>query len=269
MTLAVDIIKAAYREGNLVALGVTPSTAQMQEALNRLNRLTKGILGFKMGENITDWPVPVPQRTAPVAANFPQFPGPGGWAGGSAIYPYPPNNKRIVWGGVTITVYMPEKPNPGSQIGLLQGSGAGDSGTTGAVLTLNGNGRTIQGADTQTFTFNSAIGNTPFKPVTWFYRDDLGDWVLITNMTLGDGTGATAGTDSLPYPDEFDDFFICALSKRLAPAYNKIVARETIQTALDAEANFLARYRQPTDTVYGSDQFPRSYQSYISGNWWW
>jgi len=76
-------------------------------------------------------------------------------------------------------------------------------------------------------------------------------------------------SDPLPYPIEFDDFFVCALAKRLAPSYSKPVAKETIETALRAEFAFIARYRQPTPTVYGSDNFPRSYQSYISGNWWW
>lgn len=268
MTLATDILKAAYREGNLIAIGAAPSANQQQEALDKLNRLVRGILGYKMGENLQDWMVPQPQRTAPVDANFPQFP--GGMGGpspfSSAIYPYPPNNRRIIYGGTAQTVYFPQRPNAGGQMAVIQGSGAGDGGNTGDVLTINGNGRTIQGALTQTFTFNSGAGVTPFAPARWFYRDDLGDWVLIADLTTGTGT---VSTDSLPYPKEFDEFFICALAKRLAPSYGKIIAQETIQTALNYESAFLARYRQPTDTVYGSDDFPRSYQSYIAGNWWW
>jgi hypothetical protein len=42
-----------------------------------------------------------------------------------------------------------------------------------------------------------------------------------------------------------------------------------VLTALQAESAFYARYRQPTDTVYGSDQIPGSYQSYTAGQWWW
>ena len=265
MALASDIITAAYREGNLIAIGTTPTTAQNTEALSQLNRLKTGILGFKMGENLKDWMVPQPQRTAPVAANFPQFPGMEelygvGTSFSSAVYPYPPNNRRIIYGGTAQTVYFPEKPNPGAQMALIQSSGAGDGGQTGDVITLNANGRTIQTQKTQTYVFNSGPGNTPFAPQRWFYRDDLGDWVSVTDMAL---------SDNMPYPEDFDLFFICALSKRLAPSYGKIVAQETITTALQTEAAFLARYRQPTDTVYGSDNFPRSYQSYIAGNWWW
>jgi hypothetical protein len=254
MTSAVSIIQAAFREGNLIAVGVSPTTPEQNEALDKLNRLVRGLLGYKMGENLSDWLAPQPQRTAPVAANYPQAPLCNDAT--SNIYLYPPNNRRIVYGGTTLTVYLPQSPNPGSQMAVVQGSGAGDGGQVGDVLTLNGNGRTIEGAATQTFIFASPA----FTPQRWFYRDDLADWVLVEDMELG---------DELPYPSEFDDFFICALSKRLAPAYGKIIAKETVETALRAESAFYARYRQPTEVVYGSEQIPRSYQSYIAGQWWW
>ena len=271
MTLAATIIQAAFREGNLIPVGQQPTTNQQSEALDSLNRLTLGILGYKMGENLADWMVPQPQRTASVSANYPQFPA-FPYYMSSSIWPYPPNNRRIVYGGTAQTVYFPQKPNPGAQMAVVQGSGAGDSGQTGDVLTLDGNGRTIQtppsGAfnNQVTFAFNSGAGSTPFSPVRWFYRDDLGQWVQVATLTAGNGS---AYTDALPYPGEFDDFFICALAKRQAPRFGKIIAKETIEAALTAESAFYARYRQPTDTVYGSDNFPRSYQSYIAGQWWW
>jgi hypothetical protein len=235
------VVQAAYREGNLIAAGKLPTSTELTEAQDVLMRLILGILGFKMGENLSDWLVPQPQRTSPVSANYPQFPS------------YPLYMSSAVY----------QNPNPGGQMAIVQASGAGDTGTTGDVITLDGNGRYIQDpADslfkTQvSFTFSST---SPFASQRWFYRDDLAQWMLVSNLVLANG---------MPYPPEFDDFFICALSKRLSPRYGKIVAKETVETALQAEMAFLARYRQPTDTVYGSDQFPRSYQSYISGNWWW
>lgn len=271
-SLITSILQGMYREGNIIPIGTTPSANQTAEGLLVLSRLIRGILGYKMGENLTDWYVPQPQRTASVASNWPQFPGEFdyfslyGTSLSSNVFPYPPNNSRIVYGGTAQHVFFPEKPNAGGQMALIQASGAGDGGQTGDVLTLDGNGRTIQGADTQTFTFNSGAGNTPFPGVRWFFRDDLGDWVIIADPTAGNGG---ASTDFLPYPEEFDDFFICAGSKRLAGSYNKLVSKETIERALDMEGAFLARYRQPTVTVYGSDNFPRSYQSYIAGQWWW
>lgn len=263
MTTAATIIQAAFREGNMIPVGQQPTAAQQSEAFDKLNRLVLGILGYKMGENLTDWLVPQPQRTAPVAANYPQFPFSDdllgvGLTSSSAVYPYPPNNRRIVYGGTTQTVYFPQKPNPGSQMAVVQGSGAGDGGSVGNVLTLDGNGRTIEGATTKTFTFASPA----FAGRRWFYRDDLADWTAV--LTLDPVTNT-----NMPYPAEFDDFFVCALAKRLAPNYGKIIAKETVEAALTAESAFYARYRQPSDTVYGSDQIPRSYQSYIAGQWWW
>jgi hypothetical protein len=267
MTTAAVIIQAAFREGNLIPFGKQPVTEQTAEALDKLNRLVRGILGYKMGENLKDWLVPQPQRTAPSAANFPQAPLACDYS--SSVYPYPPNNRRIVFGGITQTVYFPQKPNPGSQMAVVQGSGAGSGGVTGQILTMNGNGRTIQTppagafANSVTFTFSTV---SPFAPIRWFYRDDLAQWVQIVDLTSGNGA---TYTDNMPYPQEFDDFFVCALAKRLSPSYGKPIAKETVEAALKAEFAFVARYRQPTETVYGSDQIPSSYQSYLGGNWWW
>lgn len=271
MTLATGMIQSAFREGNLIPVGKQPTTDQQTEALDKLNRLVRGILGYKMGENLSDWLVPQPQRTSPVSADYPQFPSYPLYMS-STVFQNPPNNRRIVYGGTAQTVYFPQKPNPGSQMAVAQATGAGDTGHTGDILTLNGNGYYIQDpADgllktAVTIVFNSGSGSSPFAPVRWFYRDDLAQWILVADLTTGTGT---IYTDSMPYPKEFDDFFVCALAKRLAPSYNKIIARETVETALQTESAFLARYRQPTDTVYGSENFPRSYQSYISGQWWW
>jgi hypothetical protein len=254
MTTAATIIQAAFREGNLIPVGKQPNTDQQTEALDKLNRLARGILGYKMGENLCDWLVPGTQRTASVAANFPQSPFACGAS--STVYPYPPNNRRIMYGGTAQTVYFPQNPNPGSQMAVVQGSGAGNGGQAGDILTLNGNGRTIEAANTKIFTFAAPA----FAPRRWFYRDDLADWVAVVDMLVA---------DSLPYPGEFDDFFVCALAKRLAPSYGKIIAKETVLTALQAESAFYAHYRQPMDTVYGSDQIPGSYQSYAANGHWW
>jgi hypothetical protein len=262
VTTATLLIQAAYREGNLIAVGRSPTTDEQNEALPALVRLINGIFGFEMGENLAEWLFPVPQRTAPVAANYPQLP--------AASYlnqpycsaylaPYPPRNSRVVWGGVTGTLYFPEAPEPGTQMAVVQGSGAGDGGTPGAILTLNGNGRQIQDPADQTYK-NTVTLTNPAASTNWFYRDDLGKWMLVADL-------ATLGADNL-FPKEFDDFFICALSKRLAPRYGKITAAETIATAKLTLTRLKARYRQSAPTVYNSQDFPRTSQSFLPGNWW-
>lgn len=365
-----------YRESNIIAAGTQPSTVQQDEAIYVLNRLVDGVFGFEMGENLSDWLVPVPQRTAPVAARFPQGPlaSPLNLGPSKFVYPYPPTNRRIVFGSVSNTVYFPEQPDDGARMAIVQGSGKGDTGTpgtafgvltqtllptasdtvtlgaqtytwvaaltaqdqvligltvansltnlaaaintgegegvvygnetpynlsasatvdfaagtltatahyagaagntiastttdphgtwtgttlsggvVGAILTLDGNGRLIDGAPQQQF-------ETPVPVQQWIYRADLATWLTASNMAL---------LDQMPFPQEFDDFFICAGSRRLAPRYNKITSAETLATAQLTLMRFQARYRQMALTTYGSEGFPRTDQSYLGGSWWW
>jgi hypothetical protein len=266
MTIASVLIQAAYREGNLIPVGTSPTANETTEALERLNRYISAVFGFEMGEELTDWLVPVPQRTAPVAANFPQAPWPTDDAFGfgnplstdpsAAIYPYPPANSRIIFGGVAQTIYFPEQPNDGARMAIVQGSGAGDTGTAGAVLTVNGNSRTITKAATTTFTF-AALPN-PTVGVEYLYRADLGDWRLVGDMLM---------TAECPFPKTYDDLWICALAIRLAPRYSKAVMPETTALFKSTLSKLKAKYRQTAPTTYGSTNFPNARESYISGSW--
>jgi hypothetical protein len=257
MTTATDLIQAAFREGNLIAVTAAPTAAEAAEALERLNKLISGVFGYEMGENLEDWLAPNPQRTAPVAANYPQLPLSTSMDSClSANWSlYPPKNRRIVWGGTTQTIYFPESPMDGSRMAVVQGSGAAVGGSPGAILTLDGNGRTIE-------TINTKALTDPIEPASWMYRADLGDWIAIEELVDPD-------TDESPFPEEFDDFFICALSKRLAPRFGKVIAAETVETAKMTLKRLKARYRQAGVTTYGAENIPNSQQSYNSGSWWW
>lgn len=263
MSTAQEIIQAAYREGNLIPAGKQPTTDELVESLRLLNAYIRALFGFEMGENLADWQSPAPQRTAPVAANYPQLPYPTDAQFGittfplandpsANIYPYPPANSRIVFGKITMTAYFPEQPNDGARMALVEGTGLGDSGTDGQIITLDGNGRTIEGDPTQAYV-------APVDPRAWFYRADLADWVALIDMELA---------DDMPFPGEFDDMFACALAIRLAPRYGKTTAPETAGTFKTKLAQFKARYRQTAVTVYGSSDFPHTYQAYNSGPWW-
>lgn len=264
MTTALSIITDAYREGNLIPVGSTPTDAEQAEALRALNRFISGVFGEEMGENLVDWPAPLPQRTAPVAANYPQLPYPMGLDGDLLGVPlptslsndfsfYPPKNSRIVFGGVSATLYLPEQPDDGSRMAVVQGSGAGDDGTAGSILTLNGNGRTIEGANTLELT-------DPITPKQWLYRADLGDWIAVTTLAIG---------DELPFPDDLDDLWICMLAIRLSPRYGKAVQDGTSSTAVRMMKKLKAKYRQAGTTVYKSGDIPNTFQSYASNRWWW
>lgn len=267
-SLASDIISSAYREANITALGTSPTANQSSEALSKLNRAIKSVYGTELGEPLIDWQAPQPQRTAPVAANYPQapypyvndpviMPFPAASAADEYVYPYPPKNSRVVWGGDILTVYFSEQPNNGSRMGLVQGSGAGDAGQTGNVLTIDGNGRYIDapGTTQATFTFNSS---TPIDPSFWIYIAETGCWTTLSDLSL---------TSTMIFPEQFDDYWIIGLALRLAPSYNKTISEESKARFMQMEVKIRTAYRQEQPTIYGSFDFPRSLQSYIAGRW--
>jgi hypothetical protein len=268
MTSAASIVSDAYREGNITAIGAAPTANQLTEGLNALNRIVESVYGFDLGEGLQDWQSPQPQRTALVAANYPQAPYPIGqdatilpfplateqdlW-----VTPFPPKNSRIIWGGSTMTVWLPEQPDNGSRMGLVQGSGKGDAGVDGNILTIDGNGRYVgaPGQSQQNYVFSY---ETPLPPVFWIYLSHTGGWSPLA--PLGSG-------DNMIFPAKFDDFWITALSMRLAPKYNKIISEATKATFAEMYVKIKTEYRQNDVTVYGAFDFPRSLQSYIAGRW--
>lgn len=261
MTIAQTLVSDAYRELNVTPIGITPTAAQLTEGLDGLNRFLRIIYGLKMGELLVDWEIPFQQRTAPVAANFPQNPYPlnqdaqfmglplsGG--AGNMFWPYPPKNSRMIVGGLQAptTVYFPEQPDDGSRMGLIQGGLA----NTGIALTLDGNSRLINGAPTQTVT-------TPLTPQRWIYRADLGDWRPMADLAL---------TGESPFPEDMDDYIAIGLAIRLAPKNDKVVSAETAAAFKAAETIFEARYKQSGTTVYKSADIPLGYESFLSGRYW-
>lgn len=260
MTLASDIVQQGFRENNIVAVGAQPPAAMAAEGLQRLNSLIRGLYGTVMGELLQDWNVPSAQRTAPVAANYPQLPYPQGLDGNllslpvsydtpDIVSPYPPRNSRIVFAGTAdTTVYFPEAPDDGSRMGVIQGA----TGPDGIVLTLDGNGRSIDGDKTFQAT-------TPLAHMRWLYRADIGDWRPMAQLV---------GTDEMPFSTDMDDFFRAALAISFAPGYDKTTSGETQNTYKAGMTAFRARYKQEGTTTYGAGQIPNSQQSYVSGRWW-
>lgn len=248
MTAAQDLIQEGFREGNLIPVGTTPTTAEQTEALGVLNRYLDGLYGFVIGENLFDWAVPQDQRTGTVAANYPQYPGSRG-----SRYPfnfaYPPSNVRLIWDGSARTVYFPDSPDDGARIEMVKASGAAATGS--GVLTLDGNGRTIEGANT--YTTDGSVTRR-----RWLYRADLADWVALQTLQL---------TDECPFPPAFDDYWTTGLAIRLAARYGKRPAAETVGTYRRMWATIRAQYQQHTPGVFGGSQLINSDQPYGENDW--
>lgn len=257
MTLVSQLITDAYREGNLIAVGKTPTTDEKTEALGRFNSFMLGLYGYDLGENLVDWQVPGKLRTAPVAADFPQLPYPSESLGffeplplaadaTNDVWPYPPQNSRIVFGGTSnVTVYFTSQPNDGARMAFVA------NGDATGTITLDGNGRTIEGATSQAY-------SAPYAARQWLYRADLGDWVVVTTLAL---------TDQCPFPAELDDLWVCGLAIRLAPRYGKQIHEGTAAAFAAAKKTMKTRYKQAMKTVYGAQNLPPSWQSYSVNRW--
>lgn len=243
MTTANELIQQAHREGNLIPVGTQPTTAQINEALGRLNNIITSLFGNEIGEPLFEWPVLPPQQTSPINARWPLAPGLSiDQTRLESAWPYPPCNVRLMASNtVEKTIWLQYMPNDGARVAYRAVSATAD-------LVVQGNGRRVEGASSVIVEPTDNAGER-----LWFYRADLGDWIRIQALGL---------TDQSPLPDEFDDFLICALSIRLSSRFGNEPRQGTLLTFKDQLAKLKARYRQPTAVLGGSWQAPNTIQAY-------
>lgn len=237
MTTAAVLIQAAYRENNLIPIGTDPSTEEVTEGLAKLNRILDGLFGNEAGENLSEWPLPPPQRSAPVAAQYPLAPAAHDLP--SNVWPYPPGNVRLMCSIITATtIYLQNLPNDGARVDLV------DLGMA-ASLTVSGNGRLIEsaaGVAAATVAFASAAAGK-----RWFYRTDKGTWILLATLL---------STDESPFPTTFDDYLLAELNIRLCPSHGKSPLDSTSEARNRGLSKLKARYRQPTAVLNNAADAP-------------
>lgn len=242
MSTALQLITAAYREGNNKAVAVTPTADEQTETLVSLNRIISFLIGHELGEPLYEWPISPPQRTAPVGTQYPLAQGANDLP--STVWPYPPANVRLM-ASVTVatTVYLPEAPDDGARISYVDVNSS-------AIVTLNGNGRFIQ----DTFgLYGTTVALDDLDGVaSWFYRADIGTWVYLQPLLI---------TDSSPFPDEFDDLLITRLAMRLSPRLGQAPRSDTLYTYNLMLARFKARYKQTPPVLGGGTEIPNTTQT--------
>ncbi len=106
-----------------------------------------------------------------------------------------------------------------------------DSGNTfdTYTLTINPNGRKLEGA-----VANKAVTTEGFVK-QWLYRADVADWKVIDPL---------ATSDDMPFPADFDDYFIILLAMRLNPRYGRTLAQESVARMNQQQIQFINRYTQ-------------------------
>lgn len=214
MTVTPEIISDAYREGNITALGKEPSDAQTTEALRLLNRIVSGVYGYEVGEPLYDWSIGNAGRVAETS-----------WT--SSNWTKLLQNVRMVANSTDAqTVYLPPDPDDGARVAIIDPANR----LAAAPITLNGNGRYIAGAAT-------ALLDTDGLDRIWMYRADMGEWVVLTELTGDDA-------EEFPFPPEFDAYFITRLAMRLNPRYGRAMSEASSAELLTSLRKLRARYKQ-------------------------
>jgi hypothetical protein len=218
LTLVSDIIRDAYRESNLIAIGADPTSAEQTEGLTLLNRLVASVYGIKAGEDLE--PLVIGRNNISRPQDFPGYetvPDETEW--------YVPANARLILNlEEAVTVYLDPNPDDGARFAFMDKSGN----LSTYNLTINGNGRTIASATSVTVSTDSAIQE-------YFYRADTGDWALVSPLEAD---------DTFPFPDEFEDMFVIGLAARINPRNGVAVDAQSGGTYSELLKQFKARYRQ-------------------------
>lgn len=215
MTLISSIITDAFREGNILPLGKAPNANQAAEALRLLNGLFSSIYGDEAGEDLTDWPLGNFGRESPeYDLAFTDY-----------RVDHPTINRRLIAVNEEAkTVYLTLRPQDGARMGIADPFGR----LASVPVSLDANGRTIEGSASVLLDTNGTFRE-------WFYRADLGDWVRLTEK---------ADTDEMPFPADFDNFFITALAMRLNPRYGRTMDDQSALIYKSERRKFVARYLQ-------------------------
>lgn len=218
MTLVSQIIKDAYREASLISITATPTDLELAEGLLLLQRFVSSVIGNEQGEQIDT--IDIGKNNISRPQGFPyydQVPDQVNWF-------VPPNTRLALNLTAPLTVYLDPVPTDGQRFAFYDLSGN----LVTNALTVNSNGRNIEGVPSKTFSTNSINRQ-------YIYRDDTGNWSLVNPL---------AAADEFPFPVDFDDFFVTGLAMRLNPRNSLATDPSTQANYTQAMRKFMARYRQ-------------------------
>lgn len=248
MTTAYQIIVDAYRQSNLIGLGVEPTVKQEDEALRYLNRIVKSVFGNEVGDPLEGFPIGRNNINRPSGYPWWDTVPDNEW--------FVPKNIRVNLNldQTGVNLYLHPSPDDGSRFAAVDAS----NNLASFPVTVHGNGALIDGAP-------SVVLNTNGFDAEWMYRADLAEWVKYAPLTL---------FDPFPFPEEFDDYFIILLAFRLNPAYERQLDQQSATMLQRGKTQIRARYTQsiPTRSELGlirlskmaadRDQWGNSYEFY-------
>lgn len=219
MTTVSQLITDAYRESNLIATGGSPTTAEQTEALRLMDRVVSSLFGFEMGDPLSVLPLGKGNYLTSTNVNL--------YMDDLLDY-YVPSNTRLQCNlEAETTVNLTPHPQDGARFSVVDAS----NNLATNNLVVYGNGRLIEDA-------TNIVLNTNGLSRDWFYRDDLGEWVRLNDLTL---------ESESPFPKEFDDLLITRLAMRLSPRQGAEFDGLSQYEMTRMEKKFRARYKQTTE----------------------
>lgn len=243
MTTTLEIITAAMRESNLIAIGVTPTVPQQNEGLLRLQALVSSVVGNQVGEKLQDWPIGL----TGVNMSWPN--GYQWWT--STEWRYPKKNSRLLLNADgPQTVYMPQEPDNGSRIAVVPVNQ--DLATM--PVTLDGNGKLIAGAA------SVVLNNNATAARVYIYQAETANWIQRIDLAL---------VDPFYFPNDFDDYFITKLAMRLNPRYGRAVQAESAARFAEQERQIRAYYRQKQNMPADPAVLRTSDPGRFGNGFWW
>jgi len=218
MTTTYQIIVDAYRQSNLIGIGVEPTQIQETEALRYLNRIVKSVFGNEAGDPLTGFPIGKNNISRP--SGYP------GWNSVPDNDWFVPKNTRcnLNLDQPGVNLYLHPAPDDGSRFAVADASGN----LATYPVTVYGNGALIEGSA-------SVLLSTNGLDREWVYRADKAEWVAYSPLAM---------FDTFPFPEEFDDFFILSLAFRLNPAYQREFDQQSLVVYNRAKSQLRARYSQ-------------------------
>lgn len=220
-----SIITSAYRESNLIPISTAPTADQITEAFTLLVTIVEGAMGDEVGENLL--PMPLGQNGIKSPTGYPW------WSNELPGNIFVPTNSRIMCnltGNGFINLHP--RPHDGARMGVVDVS----NNFAEFSLTIYGNGRSIEGDEEMTYTTSGMTRE-------WLYREDLGNWVVVTPLDI---------TSNMPFPPKYDDFWIIMLAMRLGSRYGQALDQSSLDALKRARSQLAGRYKQ-SDTQQPSE----------------
>lgn len=214
MTLVSEIITQSLRESNVIAISASPTPDEATEALDRLQSVVLSVLGNEIGYVLEDWNV----------ATATSILKPSGFAAPTSGFTVNPQSRLICNLTEETTLNLDPQPQDGQRLAIVDAK----NNFSTFNLILNGNGRLIEGSTSQTI-------STDLTRKQWVYRSDQSNWVTVDPITSG---------GEMPFPEEFDDYFIILLAMRLNPRFGRPLTEESALRMKQQHEQLLMRYNQ-------------------------